>query len=1011
MHGSYPPGLRAWLDQLNAEQLNVAMRGPGQQVVIGGPGSGKTRALTARIGRLVADGLDPKYILAMTFTRDAAREIESRLSSLGIQGVRIGTIHSVCLELIERGAGALVRRLEVDDRNRMALEIRRLLSDMRREGEIPRRAGADVSAVERYIADCKATGPCYIHGDPFTVNRYTQLHLYSMAEKWTELCGLRSPDLVEVFRRLDERRAGRGLYTFDDMISWAWLLLITDPNLRRRVRNSYSVVIVDETQDSTPLQWDIAFFLTGLESCVKTDMGAVRLPERDEGHHSLMAGGDINQCQPEGTRVSLGKDWHRTQDIKQLWQGGSGQRGSCIASWNRKRRRLMDAREIRAASRYYTGPMLRILVSSPTGARSTQVTPEHRFLCQWLYPATWQLSVVYAMYRSDLGFRVGWCRLFGGRMQRGTPRLHLSERARIEKAERTWILSVHQGPAEASRTESFVAAKYGLPLITFEPPNGTQYYTRDGIHSIFSRLSDSNTQRGIECLEAHGRRADLPFWPWPNAEGSRRAGVMFQVHAANLIPGLMSVPLPDGQDVWGPIVGCSTTQFSGLVYSLDVAKDHSYVADGIVTLNSIYGWRSAHPDILLSYSRRADVEVIKLPVSYRNPASICHVASEIVKDREWNLLGTIKPSEEKARDLGMRIDVQQFPTAEQEAAEVVSFCQELAASSKDGYRSCAVLSRLSVALHIMELECIRRRIPYVLMASGSFSESRDVQNVLSYLRVATMTDPEGKHLKRIINTPFRMIGRRSIQEAEAAAKGNSMSLLDALLQHVSLGRKQQISMEDLYDVLRELNQTARAAEEGCLAVDAAAAEGAGLSPGPAKMIADVLDRTGYIEACREEEGLYGLDESRLAVLGELQRIAVLFHSPLKFLGYMDALAQAVRNARHRGLRRKLEEQSNALTLSTIHRFKGLERDYIFLADVARGRFPHSRAHSLEEELRLLYVAITRARLSCTISYAQSAPSIGRYMEDAETTDELSSFILPTRAAIKGFSTSVTNNEE
>lgn len=140
------------------------------------------------------------------------------------------------------------------------------------------------------------------------------------------------------------------------------------------------------------------------------------------------------------------------------------------------------------------------------------------------------------------------------------------------------------------------------------------------------------------------------------------------------------------------------------------------------------------------------------------------------------------------------------------------------------------------------------------------------------------------------------------------------------------------------------------------------------------MIATMLDKTDYIEELRKEDGL-GEENTRVAMIGELQRIAELFRSPVRFLEYVDQLAAAVAAARSSGLKQKDADRSvPSLTLSTIHRFKGLEKENVWVLDLVEGRFPHRRNPDQDEELRLLYVAVTRAKRNCILSYGGRALS-------------------------------------
>jgi len=140
--------------------------------------------------------------------------------------------------------------------------------------------------------------------------------------------------------------------------------------------------------------------------------------------------------------------------------------------------------------------------------------------------------------------------------------------------------------------------------------------------------------------------------------------------------------------------------------------------------------------------------------------------------------------------------------------------------------------------------------------------------------------------------------------------------------------------------------------------------------GAGAMIVTVIRKTDYIEHIRKEEGL-GNEEQRVAKLNALQTMAKLFRSPVDFINYCDELAQAATAAR-KGRGRLMKDElakAPALTLSTIHRAKGLEWQHVAVVDVVEGRFPHRKNQDQDEELRLLYVAITRAKENCIISYS------------------------------------------
>jgi len=689
---NYSAPLQTLFDGLNEHQTRAINVGQEQACLIGVPGSGKTRTIVARIARMVADGLDPQYILAMTFTRAAAQEMTDRLKSLGIHTARVGTIHSVCRQIIASDT-AMFQDYRLDERNQLHLELKKTLGGMRKDRKIPN-TGVDLEGVSRYVEACKARGLCYVYTDPFGLNMRSEEVMLRQADNYRHLAGLPRHKLLDVFIAFEQRRGSLGLYGFDDMLLWAWMQLAVDPMSRERWRGRWSVVIVDEAQDSNPVQWDISRFLVGLDSCIPATSALDEPPVIDDRPHSLMVGGDPSQ--------------------------------------------------------------------------------------------------------------------------------------------------------------------------------------------------------------------------------------------------------------------------------------------------SIFGWRSAEPTLFVEYSKHKDVTTYVLPVNYRSNSQICDVGTHIVKGRPWHLAGKIQPAVPEAAPKAVKIA--RYDTSQAEADDVIAQCMAIAQDS--GLRSCAVLSRLRVGLDLAEIACIRNRIPYIKMASGSFFESREVKDILAYLRVAAGYDEEGRWLRHIINRPFRYIGNAFIGMCESFATANGISLLDAMMLKMNkLNYRQRNSLEDLYKLLQELNEIAVLAGEREQAhqehlAACAEAEAAGKTPpvepksddidrmlaGPAQMIGVTLRRTDYLEELRREEGLLGLDESKQAMLTALQRMAVLFRSVREFLIYVDRLTVAVQQAKKSGLRKKESDKSDALVLSTIHRCKGLEWGNVFLVDVVQGRFPCARAEDADEELRLLYVAVTRAIKTCNISY-------------------------------------------
>lgn len=1043
---AYSPALEALFAGLNHYQVEAVNFGSGQLCLIGIPGSGKTRTVVARIGRLVSDGIPADSILAMTFTRAAAMEMTQRLQQLGIRDARVGTIHSVCRQ-IAASETPLLSYGTVDERERMKLELKKLLGEYRRKGSVPER-GADLEGVCRFVEACKADGVCYVDGDPWGLNLTSETHIGETARKWTQLAGVRASVLSTLFMELERRRGSMNLYGFDDMLLWAWMVLASNAEARTRWRQRWSVVIIDEC-------------FHGLTPVTMAD-----------GHQIAIQ--DVVAQRLVGPALSY--DESTGKNVRRR-----------ITGWHKL---------------LVTKPMVRVVVRTRTSTDGQSSLPVHYLVCTedqgvWT-PAGWRTAgslhvgdVV--VVESTTPRHTHSDDPFANKVKHGTAgRLRLGELIRQRNQSGTCgsnrncgaIVQRGGNGTGMSSVERVVALKLGdgwqwnHPVA---PADGTRpfHYKIDFARpDLKLGVEVDGSSHNLKTRKAADRRRDqrLAARGWrvvriTNSEALR-------ITACELLTRLGLPACPVEADVIGVE---SWLPKDAYVYDIDVEGTHTFYADGIVVHNcqdsspvqwdiarllvgldscvpsakllptppttddglhnlmvvgdssqSIYSWRSARPQNFVEYATAKDVTLLTLPLNYRSNSSICKVATGLVKTKTWHLGGVITSTHEE--QVPNAVTIKRYSTVEEEAESIVARCRELAADGR-GLRSCAVLSRLRVGLDLVEISCIRQRVPYIKMAAGSFFESREVRDVLAYLRVASSLDPDGRWSKHIVNKPFRFIGAAFITKAEIWAQANGTSFFDALSQlSEELNYRQRYAIRELCRLLQDLAKVAagaemryQAAERELAARQAAGETGLPTGPnalimakaqtlaaereaamtamlesgddqpmpvqtvpeehpeGPADMLGMVLRRTNYIEELRREEGLLGMDESRIAALAALQRMAFFFPTAARFLAYVDALTVAVEQARKSGLRLQEGAREDALVLSTIHRCKGLEWRHVFLADAAPGRFPCARSMNPDEELRLLYVAVTRAMETCQVSYAGA-------IEDGENRPVRSLFI-------------------
>lgn len=233
------------LDGLDDDQRAVALHGAEPLLVAATAGAGKTTALTRRVAQLIEAGADPERILAVTFSTKAAREMTNRLAALGCTDARVGTFHSLALQIIRSELRELAK-WKVDDTDRYRLCVKDAVSFKNMDWK-----ASDVTHLLSFIGLCKAAGIL-----PSNKEMAVELakRLYKRkphASKEPNLC-------AQAYQQAELIRAERQLLTFDDMLLECWNLLKTDEKTRARWASHWDHVLQDEAQDENLVQHEIA---------------------------------------------------------------------------------------------------------------------------------------------------------------------------------------------------------------------------------------------------------------------------------------------------------------------------------------------------------------------------------------------------------------------------------------------------------------------------------------------------------------------------------------------------------------------------------------------------------------------------------------------------------------------------------------------------------------------------------------------------------------------------------
>ena len=397
---------------------------------------------------------------------------------------------------------------------------------------------------------------------------------------------------------------------------------------------------------------------------------------------------------------------------------------------------------------------------------------------------------------------------------------------------------------------------------------------------------------------------------------------------------------------------------------------------------SIYRFRGAVPELFLDYTKEAGVEVLQLPYNYRSTPGICEAGSALIAGKEWHLAGDMIAVGKLS---SLSVD-ETLPTVET-YADCIEEADAIAVWAKEAHaqgKSAVVLSRMCAPLDLVEISLIGQHIPYIKMTGRSFLESKQVKDILSYLYIASGWDATGEYLTRAVNAPMRFIGRDFMNRCIAWSIDKKCYPLDGL-QELAPDLKTPMQRSAIREFIRLITWLNKHLKQILLEDNERELNDGSKEPEYYENIGDLLrvliKKIGYLEAIKEEDGLGATGDKEAAVM-QIVRMANKFRDVSAFLNYITELKNQIANAR-RSKRTATTTATTATTtvdskapvlLSTVHRFKGLEQDCVWIMDVTEGRFPHRCNSDQDEELRLFYVAVTRAKAECIISTIKNAQS-------------------------------------
>jgi DNA helicase-2/ATP-dependent DNA helicase PcrA len=970
-------GASALLDGLNPPQREAVEAPDGPLLIFAGAGSGKTRVLTQRIAYVIATRrVRPDEICAVTFTNKAAREMRARVEQLigdSIKGMWLGTFHSLGARLLRREGDAIgipPGYTIYDESDRLAAMRNAIRAEGIDEKRLtPNRAAHAISAAKNELLNAR-----------------------DFQERATSTIDEQIARIYFAYENaLDEASA----LDFDDLLLRAVVLLREVDSVREYYQDRFLHLFVDEYQDTNKAQYELVKILAAKhrnvtvvgddDQCLAAGT-LIRMADGSERHIEDVRPGDcvmsgygsgtfrgaqvvdirsrVADCTisvhtargrtltstPEHTHFAghhLGTT-PQTYFTYLMQKNGTGFRiGTSQVHTNGQVKPVVGYRQ-RSQQEHADALWIVSTHNSENEARAEEsilslqyqiptlpFVPRRGRGTNGLVHDKASIDRVFAaVVEFDGGRRLLADRNLSLDYPHYRPRSRNSSRRRVVITlcgDRRGATPMHRIGIGGNDAEGRATLeRLGLSIRPSKAAGGWRFETcRKSFGEVMQVARRIREVMDVEialtaCLggNATGRGqfvTTLPFTP-----------------AASLLPGMVVFDEHGGVDVVEKIERSSARQ---TVYDIDVEPTHNLIANGLVTHNSIYGFRGADVRNILSFERDfPDAKTVTLEQNYRSTQPILDIAHSVIQnnaERAAKRLWTEQSVGEPVRLISVYDE-------REEALAVGSEIENLIGREGVSLAECAVLYRTNAQSRAFEEVFLRRGIPYQLVGGLRFYDRREVKDVLAYLRLC-VNPRDAVSFARVVNTPRRKIGDRSVAELEKLARKQGLTPLEAA---------QRLDKDDA------IGPAAMAALHGFAGLMERLSADAQRVP-VTVLLERVLEETGYREMLQDgtQEGA-----ERWANVLELAGLAGEYAD----VPAPDGLVQFLENVALVSDVDTMREDAPGVTLITLHMVKGLEFGVVFIAGMEEGLLPHSRAleegdAGIAEERRLTYVGITRAR--------------------------------------------------
>ena len=369
---------------------------------------------------------------------------------------------------------------------------------------------------------------------------------------------------------------------------------------------------------------------------------------------------------------------------------------------------------------------------------------------------------------------------------------------------------------------------------------------------------------------------------------------------------------------------------------------------------SIYSWRGADYKIILNLqSTFRKTHLIKLEQNYRSVGTVLEAANAVICNNKQRI------SKNLYSNLGRGHEISLYQ-ANDEADEALNLIREVKRLSlTESLSDMAVLYRTNSQSRAIEEACMANNIPYKVVGGLKFYDRKEIKDIVAYLKLIYNTS-DSQSLRRIINVPKRSIGPATVEKLLEISTKSEIKFMDILAEidkydEFSAGVK--VKLTEFYNMISDFKDAFNKMDL------------------PA-FVGYVIDKSGYMQDIKNNEDETTI-ETKTDNLQEFISVAKEFQpTDTDILGEFLSQVSLVSDID------SYVDETKALTLMTLHSAKGLEFDTVFLSGLEEGIFPHSRSlnspSEMEEERRLMYVGITRAKKNLYLSYAKRRKMWGDY---------------------------------